>query len=60
MRPLLARLEGANQPMALRSGVRARMTVWRIVAAAGLPTLKANPEMKPGVPDLQALLAALD
>src|SRR5687768_6972038 len=58
--PLFARLEGANQRMALRSGVRARMTVWRIVAAADLPTLKADPEMKPGVPDLRVLLAALD
>src|SRR5690242_16711813 len=59
-RPLLARFEGADQRMALRLRVSARVTIWRVIAAADLSTLETDSEVEPRIPNLQTLLAPLD
>ena len=59
-RPLLARLERADQRVAAASGVSTRMAIGRVVTAADLAALEADSEMQPRGTDRQAVLAPGD
>src|SRR5439155_9002965 len=59
-RPLLARLERADQRMAAASSVGARVAVGRVVATADLAALETDSQMQPRVSRGQAILAARD
>lgn len=58
-RPGLPGLERADQGVADSAGVRAGVPVGRVITAAHLAALEADPQVKPRVTELQALLAAL-
>src|SRR5687767_15934490 len=57
--PVLPRLERPDDPMADQAGVPAGVLARGLVATADVPAGQAQPQMDPGGPDPQALLAAL-
>ena len=59
-RPVLARLERADDRVTGRAGVRARVAVGRVVAAADVAALQADAQVQPEAAGREAVLAAGD